>query len=103
MPLSASIFVIFFEAMSMAKAVVSTTVGAEGLPVAPGQDIVIADDPAAFAAATVRLMREPARRAAIEGAARQLVVERYDWAAVAQDFEDALNAARGTEPARLSA
>ena len=74
----------------MAKAVVSTTIGAEGLPISPGQDILIADEPAAFANAVVRLIRDTAARREIETAARRLVVERYDWSAVAQDFEDAL-------------
>ena len=74
----------------MGKAVVSTTIGAEGLPVTDGADIVIADEPAAFAAAVVRLIRDDAARTRIESAARRLVVERYDWSAVAQDFEDAL-------------
>jgi sugar transferase (PEP-CTERM/EpsH1 system associated) len=79
-----------FEAMAMAKAVVSTTVGAEGLPVNDGTNIVIADEPAAFADAVVRLIRESSARQQLEAAARRLVVERYDWSAVAQDFEDAL-------------
>ena len=79
-----------FEAMSMAKAVVSTTVGAEGLPVTSGRDIEIADEPARFAHSVVHLMRDPGARRAIETAARQLVVERYDWSAVAHDFEAAL-------------
>ncbi len=80
-----------FEAMAMAKAVVSTTVGAEGLPVATGQNIVIADEPARFAQAVVHLIRDSEARRRLESAARQLVVERYDWSAVAQDFEDALD------------
>ena len=42
-----------FEAMAMGKAVVSTTIGAEGLPVTPGRDVLIADDPRAFAQAVV--------------------------------------------------
>ena len=79
-----------FEAMGMGKAVVSTTIGAEGLPVTDGADITIADEPAAFAEAVVRLIRDDAARARIETAARGLVVERYDWSAVAQDFEHAL-------------
>jgi glycosyltransferase involved in cell wall biosynthesis len=79
-----------FEAMSMGKAVVSTTVGAEGLPVTSGRDIEIADEPARFAHSVVHLMRDLTSRRAIESAARQLVLERYDWSAVAQDFEDAL-------------
>jgi sugar transferase (PEP-CTERM/EpsH1 system associated) len=79
-----------FEAMSMGKAVVSTTVGAEGLPVTGGRDIVIADEPVRFAHAVVHLIRDAAARRQIELAARQLVVERYDWSAVAMDFERAL-------------
>jgi polysaccharide biosynthesis protein PslH len=79
-----------FEAMAMGKAVVSTTVGAEGLPVTHGRDVVIADEPDAFAAAVVTLLRDPGRRRQLEVAARQLVVARYDWAAVAEQFETAL-------------
>jgi sugar transferase (PEP-CTERM/EpsH1 system associated) len=81
-----------FEAMSMAKAVVSTTIGAEGLPVTHDRDILIADEPASFADAVVRLIRETDLRQRIERAARQLVVDRYDWSAVARGFEDALAA-----------
>jgi polysaccharide biosynthesis protein PslH len=79
-----------FEAMAMGKAVVSTTIGAEGLPVTPGQHIVIADEPQSFAEEVVRLIREDEARRCLEIEARKLVVERYDWSAVARDFEDAL-------------
>ena len=79
-----------FEAMAMAKAVVSTTVGAEGLPVTSGRNVVIADEPARFAQAVVHMIRDVEDRRRIEREARRLVVERYDWSAVAQDFEDAL-------------
>ncbi len=79
-----------FEAMAMGKAVVSTTVGAEGLPVTPGQDLVIADEPARFAQAVVHMIRDVEARRRIEENARRLVVERYDWSAVAGDFEEAL-------------
>ena len=84
-----------FEAMSMGKAVVSTTIGAEGLPVTSGRDIDIADEPSRFAHAVVHLMRDTESRRAMETAARRLVVERYDWAAVARDFEEALHRAAG--------
>jgi glycosyltransferase involved in cell wall biosynthesis len=79
-----------FEAMAMGKAVVSTTVGAEGLPVTPTRDIVLADEPARFAQAVVHLIRDPQTRRGIEAAARRLVVEKYDWSTVAADFEAAL-------------
>jgi glycosyltransferase involved in cell wall biosynthesis len=79
-----------FEAMGMGKAVVSTTVGAEGLPVMPGQNILIADEPARFAQAVVHMMRDVDARRRIEADARRMVVQKYDWSAVAQDFEEAL-------------
>src|SRR5205823_6594364 len=47
-----------FEALSMAKAVVSTTVGAEGLPLAPGRHFLQADEPAGFAEAVTSLLRD---------------------------------------------
>lgn len=88
-----------FEAMSMGKATVSTTVGAEGLPVTPGKDIVIADDPGRFAQAIVRLLRNRADRQRLEAAARALVVQRYDWKMVARELEAALLDAAGGERA----
>jgi len=79
-----------FEAMAMGKAVVSTTVGAEGLPVTNGEHVLLADDPRAFAHAVVDLLRDCDRRARLEAAARALVVAKYDWSAVATALEDAL-------------
>lgn len=87
-----------FEAMAMGKAVVSTTVGAEGLPVTNGRDIVIADTPADFADAVVSLLSDREKRQRLERAARRLVVERYDWSAVARELEAALVAAGDTVP-----
>ena len=82
-----------FEAMGMARAVVSTTVGAEGLPVTDGRDVVLADTPHDFANAVVTLLRDPARRVQLEHAARDLVVARYDWSAVADQLDAALGVA----------
>ncbi|HTM03375.1 MAG TPA: glycosyltransferase family 4 protein [Vicinamibacterales bacterium] len=79
-----------FEAMSMGRAVVSTTVGAEGLPVTDGRDVVIADTPSGFAHSVVALLRDTARRVQLEQAARDLVVTHYDWSAVAGQLEHAL-------------
>ncbi len=79
-----------FEAMAMGKAVVSTTVGAEGLPVENGEHLLLADEPHVFARSVVRLIRDVDRRRALEAAARTLVVDRYDWSAVAGELEDAL-------------
>jgi sugar transferase (PEP-CTERM/EpsH1 system associated) len=79
-----------FEAMAMGKAVVSTGVGAEGLPVTDGEQVWLADQPQAFASAVVSLLRDVHRRRHLEEAARALVLERYDWSAVAGHLERAL-------------
>jgi glycosyltransferase involved in cell wall biosynthesis len=76
-----------FEALAMGKAVVSTTVGAEGLPLVDGTHVLRADDPAAFARAVVSLLRDRRRRDALGSAGRRLVEERYSWATVARVFE----------------
>ena len=77
-----------FEALAMAKPVVSTTVGAEGLAIQPGRHFVAADDPGDFAAAVVRLLRDPQERRALGRAGRDLVEARYSWPTVAREFEE---------------
>jgi sugar transferase (PEP-CTERM/EpsH1 system associated) len=79
-----------FEAMSMAKAVVSTSIGAEGLPVKNGEHLLLADDPASFAENTVRLLGNASQRAQIGQAARRLVQENYSWATVSRRFAQVL-------------
>ena len=76
-----------FEALAMGKAVVSTRIGAEGLPIVPGQHFLQADEPADFARAVVALLRDPARRRALGLAGRRLMEERYSWTQVAREFE----------------
>jgi polysaccharide biosynthesis protein PslH len=76
-----------FEAMAMGKAVVSTTLGAEGLPVRHGEHIILADDPADFARETISLLRDAERREQLGRAARQLVAENYGWPTVADYFD----------------
>ena len=94
-----------FEAMAMGKAVVSTTVGAEGLPVVAGEHVVLADEPRSFSRAVVRLLRDVERRRQLESAARTLVVEQYDWSAVAGELESALSrvAGRGADTSAVPA
>jgi glycosyltransferase involved in cell wall biosynthesis len=76
-----------FEALAMGKAVVATTVGAEGLPVVPGEHFLQADSAGDFAQAVVTLLKDPSRRQALGMSGRQLVKERYSWPQVARDFE----------------
>ena len=82
-----------FEAMAMGRPVVSTTIGAEGLPVRDGEHIHIADEPQAFADAVLRLIRDGRERRRIGSAARDLVVSGYDWSAAAAELERGLTAA----------
>jgi glycosyltransferase involved in cell wall biosynthesis len=76
-----------FEALSMGKAVVSTSVGAEGLPLVDGEHYVRADNPEHFAGAVVSLLRDPNRRNALGAAGKDLVQSRYSWRNVAAIFE----------------
>ncbi len=68
-----------YEAMGMARAVVSTTIGAEGLPVKDGEEIILADEPDRFADEVVRLIGDDAARERLEQSARKAVVERFGW------------------------
>jgi sugar transferase (PEP-CTERM/EpsH1 system associated) len=78
------------EAMAMARPVVSTAAGCEGLEVQDGTHLLVADEPAAFAAAVLELLRDPNRRAAMGREGRRLVEERYDWYALGRRTEQAL-------------
>jgi glycosyltransferase involved in cell wall biosynthesis len=75
------------EALAMGKAVVSTTLGAEGLSLVPGRQFVAADTPAAFADAVVSLLRDPDRRRRLAAAGRDLVERTGSWEQVARQFE----------------
>jgi glycosyltransferase involved in cell wall biosynthesis len=75
------------EAMAMGKAIVSTTLGAEGIEAVPGRELLIEDQPAAFAEAVNRLLAEPNSAARIGQLARQLAVERYAWSGAARALE----------------
>ena len=75
------------EAMAMGKAIVSTTLGAEGIEAVAGRDILIEDQPAAFADAVNRLLAEPGLAARIGESARQMAVNRYAWSSAAEALE----------------
>jgi glycosyltransferase involved in cell wall biosynthesis len=75
------------EGMSMAKAIVSTTLGAEGIEVVPDRDILIADDRDRFAASVLRLLDDPALGARLGSSARRVAVERYAWSAAVARLE----------------
>jgi polysaccharide biosynthesis protein PslH len=67
------------EAMAMEKAIVTTSLGSEGIAVRDGVDVLIADDAAAMAAAILRLFGDPALAAQLGRAGRELAIDRYSW------------------------
>jgi polysaccharide biosynthesis protein PslH len=69
------------EAAACGKAIVSTSLGVEGLAFRDGVEVVVADDAAAMAQAIVAVLRDPARRIAMGAAARR-VAEHYDWTGI---------------------
>lgn len=77
-----------FECMAMGVPVVSTTIGAEGLPVSDGQEILIADEDEAFADAVLRLLDDREMARGLAARARTLVAERYSWHAAGARFID---------------
>jgi glycosyltransferase involved in cell wall biosynthesis len=75
-----------FEAMAMGKAVISTSVGAEGLAVRSGEHILLADTPEDFARSAISLLQSRKRRQQLGAAAKTLVQESYSWTKVADGF-----------------
>lgn len=75
-----------YEAMAMEMPIVSTTIGAEGLPVRDGVELLLADTPATFAAAVVRVLREQALAQQIGQQAAATVRAKFGWQGVAEQF-----------------
>jgi glycosyltransferase involved in cell wall biosynthesis len=75
------------EAMAMGKAIVSTTLGAEGIEAVRGRDLLVEDEPAAFAEAVHSLIADPRLAARIGQSGRRLAVERYSWSGAAWALE----------------
>jgi polysaccharide biosynthesis protein PslH len=96
------------EALAANKAVVSTTVGAEGLDLAPGEDLLVADSPGEFAQGVCELLASIDARGRLGENGRRRVQEKYGWDGIAQRQESAWRAISRTPspeaanaPARL--
>jgi len=85
------------EAMASNRPVVGTSIGMEGLDLVPGREVLIADDSAEFAAATVRALRDDALASSLAAAGRTAVQERFDWSAIAAAFADSVVAIASSE------
>ena len=93
-----------FEAMASGKAIVSTPVGAEGLPVTHGENLMLAAEPAEFAKAVIQLVRDFELRRHIESGARALVERGFSWRAATDRLEEAVaTAVRGSANSKVGA
>jgi glycosyltransferase involved in cell wall biosynthesis len=84
------------EALARGIPVVSTTIGAEGIDVTPGEHLLIADEPAEFAAAVVRLLRDRPLADRLARAGREHALRHYDWRAVCPAIEQVYQLALGS-------
>lgn len=80
------------EAMAMGMAVVTTSVGCEGIPGVHGTHFLIADTAEDFARAVTDVLTNPDRAESIGRAARAFVVERFNWDAAANAIEQEMRA-----------
>lgn len=80
------------DAWAMGKAIVSTSVGCEGLDARDGENILIRDDPEAFAEAVTEVLGDPELRQRLERNARQTAVETYEWERIGERMLEAYGA-----------
>jgi glycosyltransferase involved in cell wall biosynthesis len=83
------------EAFALGKAVVSTTLGAEGIEITDGRDILLRNDPESFASAVIEILENPELRDRLGSNARKLVEERYSWPDVARRFASSIESLPG--------
>jgi len=78
------------EAMSMGKAVVTTSIGAQGIAVRNREHVLVADNAAEFARGTISLLRDRYARVTLGTNARKLVEEQYSWEAITKLLDQIL-------------
>ena len=71
----------------MATAVVSTSIGCEGIELTEGEHLLIADQPVEFAKKTVQLLQDEELRSKLGSNGRKLMVEKYDWRILAMKLD----------------
>ena len=81
------------EAMAMAKAVVATPVANEGIRAPEGEAVLLAQEPAPFAAAVETLLADAALRQRLGAAARRFVEAKWTWEGPFLELEQAFLAA----------
>lgn len=74
------------DALSMQKAIVSTSVGCEGLSVVPGEQLLVADTAEQFATEVLRVLRDRALAVRLGENGRALVQRKYEWSVIVTDM-----------------
>jgi len=90
------------EALAAGKAVVATSIGAEGLELTPGEHFQLADSPSEFAQQTASLISSEEQRRRLGENGRRLVIDRYGWDGIAATLEAAWFKALASVPAQDS-
>ncbi|MBO0722349.1 MAG: glycosyltransferase, partial [Blastocatellia bacterium] len=91
-----------YEALAMERPLISTTVGAEGLPVSDGEELLLADTPENFAAAVVRVLHDRSLASRLGTRAAATVRERFGWDRVAESFADICRRAARVDQVEMS-
>lgn len=79
------------EALAEGMPVVTTTIGLEGIEAAPGEDVLVADTPSAFAEAVLALLRNTALQDKLAQNSRRLAEARYDWRVVLKKLDEVIH------------
>jgi len=91
------------DAWAMGKAVVSTSIGCEGLDAVDGENILIRDTPDAIAGAVLQVLRDAHLRSHLERNARRTATETYSWSHVGRRLRAAYETLLGGVRAPLTA
>jgi glycosyltransferase involved in cell wall biosynthesis len=90
------------DAWAAGRAVVSTSIGCEGLDVVDGENILVRDTPSAFADAILQVLRDALLRSRLERNARRSAVETYSWSVVGQRIRTAYDELLGRSTSPLA-
>ena len=79
--------------LAMAKPIVSTSIGIEGIGVVPDRDLLVADTPITFAAAISRIIEDPGLRQSLANNARAIAEQLYSWERIVDALNDSYDCA----------
>jgi glycosyltransferase involved in cell wall biosynthesis len=77
------------EALSMKKAVITTSIGCEGIDVKDGESVIIEDNPVNFASRAIELLNDSALRNELSSRGHELICSTYDWKVISAKMDKA--------------